>query len=81
TILSADAAHAGKNFLSPEVHRLALQEWLLCEEDAAIDPERLFGNALSSMPLAFSLFGPLALNTKLATTVFRNLLPDFVQSV
>jgi hypothetical protein len=81
TILSAEAAHAGKNFLSPEVHRLALQEWLLCEEDAAIDPERLFGNALSSMPLAFSLFGPLALNTKLATAAFRSLLPDFVHSV
>lgn len=81
TILTPDAARAGKIFLSNEVYRLALQEWLLCEEDAAIDPERLFGNALSSMPLVFNLFGPLALNTKLATAVFRILLPDFVHSV
>lgn len=81
TILTPDATRAGKNFLSPEIHRLALHEWLLCEDDAAIDPERLFGNALSSMPLVFNLFGPLALNTELATAVFRILLPDFVHSV
>jgi hypothetical protein len=81
SILSADAAHAGKNFLSEDIHRLALQEWLLCEEDAAIDDERLFGNALSSMPLVFNLFGPLALDLKLATAVFRVLLPDFVTEV
>lgn len=81
TILSPEAARAGKNFLSPEIHRLALQEWLLCEDDAAIDPERLFGNALSSMPLVFNLFGSLALDLNLATTVFRILLPDFVHSV
>lgn len=80
-ILSSEAARAGKNFVSPDVHRLALQEWLLCEEDAAIDPDRLFGNALSSMPLVFNLFGPLALNIELATAVFRVLLPDFVHSV
>ncbi len=79
--LSADAANAGKNFLHPDIHRLALQEWLLCEDDAAIDEERLFGNALSSMPLVFNLFGPLALDRELATAVFRRLLPNFVHSV
>lgn len=81
SILSAEAANAGRNFLSPATHRLALQEWLLCEEDAAIDEERLFGNALSSMPMAFNLFAPMALDLKLATAVFRALLPGFVQSV
>lgn len=79
--LSDEAARAGKNFLSTDVHRLALQEWLLCEEDAAFDSERLFGNALSSMPVVFSVFGPLALDRKLATAVFRRLLPGFVRSV
>lgn len=79
--LSADAANAGKNFLHPDIHRLALQEWLLCEDDAAIDEERLFGNALSSMPLVFNLFGLLALDHELATAVFRRLLPNFVHSV
>jgi hypothetical protein len=81
SILSPEAANTGRNFLSPAIHRLALQEWLMCEEDAAIDDERLFGNALSSMPLAFNLFGPLALDSKLATSVFRALLPDFVHTV
>jgi hypothetical protein len=63
------------------IHRLALREWLLCEDDAAIDPERLFGNALSSVPLCFSLFGPMALDLELATSVFRDLLPGFVHEV
>lgn len=81
SILDAGAAHAGRNFLSPAVHHLALQELLLREEEAAIDEERLFGNALSSMPLTFNLFGPLALDLTLATSVFRRLLPDFVHTV
>ena len=81
SILDAKAARAGRNFLSPAIHRLVLQELLLREDDAAIDEERLFGNALSSMPLTFNLFGPLALDLKLATSVFRRLLPDFVHSV
>ncbi|MGQ0686561.1 PGN_0703 family putative restriction endonuclease [Bradyrhizobium sp.] len=80
-ILAPDAAYAGRNFLSSAIHHLALQEWLMCEEDAAIDDERLFGNALSSMPLVFNMFGPMALDLKLATAIFRELLPGFVRSV
>lgn len=79
--LRADAAEAGLNFISPQVHLLALRELLLREEDAAIDEDRLLTNTLSSMPLVFNAFGPLALDTKLATAVFRQLLPEFVLSV
>jgi hypothetical protein len=79
--LRADAAESGRNFISSQVHLLALRELLLREEDAAIDEDRLIGNALSSMPLVFNAFGPLALDTKLATAVFRQLLPEFVHSV
>lgn len=79
--LRADAAEAGQNFISPAIHLLALRELLLREEDAAIDEDRLITNTLSSMPLVFNAFGPLALDTKLATAVFRQLLPDFVHSV
>jgi hypothetical protein len=79
--LSRDAARAGKNFLSPQIHALVRHELLMREEGAAIDEERLFGNALSSMPLCFNLFGPMALNLKLASDVFRKLLPDFVDHV
>lgn len=79
--LRADAAEAGRNFISPQVHLLALRELLLREEDAAIDEDRLITNTLSSMPLVFNALGPLALDTKLATAVFRQLLPEFVHSV
>jgi hypothetical protein len=79
--LRADAAESGRNFISPQVHLLALRELLLREEDAAIDEDRLISNALSSMPLVFNVFGPLALDVKLATDVFRQLLPQFVHSV
>src|SRR3569623_2145879 len=79
--LRADAAEDGLNFISPQVHLLALREFLLREEDAAIDEDRLITNTLSSMPLVFNAFGPLALDMKLATSVFRQLLPDFVHSV
>jgi hypothetical protein len=81
SILSPEAARAGKNFLTPAIHRLALQELLLREDDAAIDEDRLFGNALSSMPLVFNLLAPLASDRDLATAVFRRLLPEFVHSV
>ncbi|WP_316197841.1 PGN_0703 family putative restriction endonuclease [Bradyrhizobium sp. SZCCHNS2002] len=81
SILDARAARAGRNFLSPAIHRLSLQELLLREDDAAIDEERLFGNALSSVPLTFNLFGPLAIDHALATDVFRRLLPDVIHSV
>lgn len=80
-ILAPEAAYAGRTFLSSTIHRLALQEWLMCEEDAAIDDERLFSNALSSMPLVFNMFGPMALDRRLATAIFRELLPGFVRSV
>ena len=79
--LSADAADAGKNFINQAVHHLALREMLMREEDAAIDEDRLLANGLSSMPMTFNVFGPLALDLKLATSVFRRLLPDFVHSV
>jgi hypothetical protein len=79
--LSADAAEGGSNFLNPSVHFLALREMLLREDDAAIDEDRLISNSLSSMPLVFNAVGPLALDTRLATRVFKQLLPDFVQSV
>lgn len=79
--LNADAADAGKNFLTPAIHQLVLRELLMREEGAAIDEDRLFSNALSSMPLCFNLFGPLALDLDLATSVFRRLLPEFVHSV
>lgn len=79
--LSRDAARAGRNFLSPEIHALVRRELLMREEGAAIDEDRLFGNALSSMPLTFNLFGPMALDLNLSTAALRQLLPGFVHQV
>lgn len=81
SILSSEAARAGKNFISPRVHNLVRHALIMREEGAAIDEHRLFGNALSSMPMTFNVFGPLALDLGLASTVLRRLLPDFVHSV
>jgi hypothetical protein len=78
--LNVQAARAGLNF-SPDIHQLALNEWMFCEPDAAIDPERLFSHSLSSMPLCFALIGPMRLNPELGTAVFRILFPDFVHTV
>ena len=80
--LRADAAEEGRNFLAPEIHLLALKELLLLrEEDAAVDEDRLLMNSVSSMPATLNCIGPLALNLKLASKVFKQLLPDFVHSV
>lgn len=46
--LSQSAARAGHNFLSPAIHAFVRRELIMREEGAAIDEERLFGNALSS---------------------------------
>jgi hypothetical protein len=81
SLLQLDTADQGRNFISPEVYHLVLREMILREDGAAIDEDRLLGNALSSMPLTFNLFGPLALDRALATRVFQKLLPNFVQSV
>lgn len=79
--LSADAARAGHNFISPAVHALVRKALILREDGAVIDEDRLFSNLLSSMPLAFSVFGPMAMDLVLATAVWRRLLPTFVDQV
>jgi hypothetical protein len=80
--LRADAAEDGLNFLTPEVYLLALRELvLLSESDAAVDIDRLVANSLSSQPLVVNVLGPLALDLKLASRVFRQILPHFVRSV
>lgn len=79
--LSRDAARAGLNFMSPEIHAFVRRELVMCELGAAYDQERLFGNALSSQPMSMNLFAPMALDTNLATAVFKRLLPEFVHEV
>lgn len=81
SLLHRDAARAGRNFINADVANLARHALLLREEGAMIDEDRLYRNALSSMPLCFNLLGPLALDTVLASKVFAALLPGFVATV
>lgn len=76
SLISGVAADAGRNFLSPEIAHLVRREVAYQETGALIDKRRLYGNLLSSMPLAFNLFGPLRLNPTLAAKVVRALIPD-----
>ncbi|WP_398467066.1 PGN_0703 family putative restriction endonuclease [Tardiphaga sp.] len=81
SLLSPEAARAGRNFISPAVHTFVRRELIMREEGACYDEERLFGNALSSMPMCFNVFAPLAMDVELATNTFRLLLPNFVKQV
>lgn len=81
SLLSREAARAGRNFISPAVHTFVRRELVMREEGACYDEERLFGNALSSMPMCFNVFAPLAMDLQLASDTFRLLLPSFVKQV
>ena len=76
SLLSSAAAHEGRNFLSPEIAHIVRHETVYRERGALIDQRRLYGNLLSSMPLAFNVFAPLRLNPCLAAKVVRFLIPD-----
>lgn len=75
--VTAKAGESGQNFLTSETARLVRREIAYREIGAFIDEDRLRTNLLSSMPLAFNLFGPLKLDLTLATEVTRQLLPSF----
>ncbi|MRI57330.1 hypothetical protein D8770_25855 [Methylobacterium sp. DB1607] len=80
TLQPADAAR-GLNFLSPSVIAVVRRSLVLREEGAMVHYDRLHRNLLSSEPLTYNLFVPLALNLDLATAIFRQLLPAFVHQV
>lgn len=74
--ISPAAAKAGANFMLPAIGHLARRECAYREAAALIDEGRLYGNLLSSMPLAFNLFGLLKLNLSFASQVLAELFPD-----
>jgi hypothetical protein len=76
SLLGPTAAQAGRNFMSPAIAHLVRREIAYQESGALIDQRRLYGNLLSSMPLAFNLFAPLRFNLRLAAKVIRSLIPD-----
>jgi hypothetical protein len=54
------AGNAGANFLSEKIFYTARRELMYCEIGSFIDAERLACNLLTSMPLVFNLFAPMA---------------------
>jgi len=76
SLLGTTAADDGRNFMSPAIAYLAWHEIAYQEPGALIDRQRLYSNLLSSMPLAFNLFGLFRLDLKFAAKVMRSLLPE-----
>lgn len=76
SLISAAAASAGRNFFSPAIAQLVHREVAYQERGALIERRRLYGNLLSSQPLAFNLFAPLRFDLHFAGKVIRCLLPD-----
>ncbi|MGY1784720.1 PGN_0703 family putative restriction endonuclease [Geodermatophilus sp. SYSU D00698] len=67
--------HGDRNFLSPEAARYArARAEVVREEGGQLERSRLFTNMLSSMPLAFSVFGHLRAHREAAAVVIGRLL-------
>ena len=78
-MLTADAAARGLNFLSADIFELAEQR--IATRTGAVDEFRLLRNMLSSQPMAFNLFGKLALDHDAATAMVRALWGEHVKRV
>jgi hypothetical protein len=76
--LTPEVARTGVNFLTPEIAKLVRREAAYREYGAFIQEERLWGNLLSSQPLAFNRFGRAKLDRSIGSKLFRAILPDFV---
>jgi hypothetical protein len=61
----------GMNFLSPEIHQIALAR--LRQGGGVVEPFRLLHNMLSSQPMCFNLFGWLVQHRELATRLLRTI--------
>jgi len=67
------------NFLNTAIYQSAIARLQRKDIGGTIEEYRLFHNMLSSQPMAFNLFAPLAQNMKLATQFFRQIYPDVQQ--
>jgi hypothetical protein len=69
--LTPEDAMAGRNFLTPAIHAAA--ERRLSIRHGVVESERLRGNLLSSQPVCFNLWAPLADDPALATRLVQRL--------
>ena len=79
--ISTAAGALGSNFLHPDIVPVVTRALAYREPGAAYDVDRLKTNLLSSQPLVFNLFGPLARDPQLATRFINELLPGTLTSV
>ncbi len=70
-MLSADAADAGLNFLTPDIHKLAAKR--IEKRRGAVEPFRLLRNMLSSQPMCFNLLSLVELDHDFGTVLARDL--------
>ncbi|KQQ19552.1 hypothetical protein ASF56_21700 [Methylobacterium sp. Leaf122] len=73
--ISTAAGALGSNFLHTDIVPVVTRALAYREPGAAYDVDRLRTNLLSSQPLAFNLFGPLARDLALATRFVAELMP------
>ena len=79
--ISIAAGRTGANFMTPNIAAVAARALTYREPGAAYDMGRLRTNLLSSQPLAFNLFGPLAADSALATRFMAELFPGTLAEV
>lgn len=79
--ISAAAGVLGSNFLHPDIIPVVTRALAYREPGAAYDVDRLKTNLLSSQPLAFNLFGPIARDPQLATRFVAELFPGTLTEV
>lgn len=70
------SAAAGMNFLTEDVIAAVKDRLDHTERFQTLDTRRLYGDLLSSMPMCFNLFGPLAVRPDLARKVTYRWFPD-----
>lgn len=75
------AIKTGANFITKSIFEVVKETLNNKETGAKIEEKRLFTNMLSSQPLAFNLFGEIALNKNLATEFFSSMFPQRIESV
>ncbi|MFG1301986.1 hypothetical protein V5F49_19550 [Xanthobacter sp. V3C-3] len=79
--LSEVDAKQGRNFLTPDIARLARRAVAYREYGALIDEPRLWENLLSSQPLTFNLFALCLVDEERRHRLFERLFPGFFAKV
>jgi hypothetical protein len=78
-MLTREDGAAGRNFLTPAIHEVAKRR--VEESSDRVDPFRLMHNMLSSQPMCFNLFGPLAVERERAGRLLAALFPGEIARV